>query len=227
MPDGNVVPLQAGHLKIPPLSFSYFDPESAEYMTRTMTPLEINVAPVKSPSAAASSAAPTGNVDRPEFAPNRVEPGQFTSTLQPLFLQPRFLIANFLAWVGLAAVFYFVRRHTRRGRDPRFPRARLAGRAIRDQLAAMDTAMRNAETGAFFAAARCALQHRLGEKWGLPPETITLTEINARLNGEADALRRIFQMADQAAYSRENLPADDLAGWKRILTEQLKQLETR
>ena len=40
-------------------------------------------------------------------------------------------------------------------------------------------------------------------------------------------LRPIFQMADQSAYSRENLPADDLAGWKRILTEQLKQLETQ
>ena len=57
--------------------------------------------------------------------------------------------------------------------------------------------MQHAETGEFFAAARCALQHRLGERWGLPPETITLTEINARLNGEADALRPIFQMADQ------------------------------
>ena len=89
-----VVPLQAGHIKIPPLSFSYFDPETAKYVTRTTTPLAIDVAPVANPSATAPAAAPTGNVGRPEFAPNRVEPGQFTSTLQPLFLQPRFLIAN-------------------------------------------------------------------------------------------------------------------------------------
>ena len=87
--------------------------------------------------------------------------------------------------------------------------------------------MQHAETAAFFAAARRALQQRLGERWGLPPESITLTEINARLNGEADGIRPVFQMADQVAYSRENLPAGDLAGWKRILTEQLKQLERR
>ena len=84
--------------------------------------------------------------------------------------------------------------------------------------------MQQAETGAFFAAARSALQHRLGQRWDLPPETITLTEINSRLNGEADAIRPVIQMADQAACTAsENLPADDLAGWKRILTEQLKQ----
>ena len=225
-----IVPLQAGHVKIPPLSFSYFDPETVKYVTRTTAPLAIDVAPVANPSSAApaaAAAAPTGNVGQPEFAPNRVESGQFTSTLQPLFLQPRFLIANLLAWVSLAAVFYFFRRHARHARDPQLSRARLADRAIRDQLAAMDSAIQHVETGAFFVAARCALQHRLGERWGLPPETITLTEINARLNGEADAVRPIFQMADQWAYSRENFPADDLAGWKRILTEQLKQLETR
>ena len=134
-----VVPLQAGHIKIPPLSFSYFDPETAKYVTRTTTPLAIDVAPVANPSAAAPAVLPTSNVDRPEFAPNRVELGQFTSTLQPLFLQPRFLIANLLAWVSLAAVFSFVRRRARRARDPRLPRARLADRAIRDQLAAMDS----------------------------------------------------------------------------------------
>lgn len=53
-----------------------------------------------------------------------------------------------------------------------------ADRAIHDQLAAMDSAMQHAETAEFFAAARRALQQRLGERWGLPPESITLTEIN-------------------------------------------------
>ena len=222
-----VLPLEAGHLNIPPLSFSYFDPETAKYVTRTTMPLAIDVAPVANPTAAAPAAAKTGNDEPLEFAPNRVEPGQFTWSLQPLFLQPRFFIANFLTWIGIATVFYYFRRHTRYSRDPQLARARRADRAIQDQLAAMDSAMQHAETAAFFAAARRALQQRLGERWSLPPESITLTEINARLNGEADGIRPVFQMADQVAYSRENLPPGDLAGWKRILTEQLKQLERR
>lgn len=227
-----VVPLQAGHLQIPPLSFSFFDPATAKYVTRTTLPIAIEVAPAApgrvtaAPVANPSAVAPTGNADRPEFAPNRVEPGHFTATLQPLFLQPWFLIANSLTWVGLAAVFYAIRRHARRVRDPLLSRARQAARAIHEQLAAMDLAVQRAETAAFFDAARRALQQRLGERWGLPPETITLSEINVRLNGEADTIRVVFQMADQEAYSHECLPADDLAGWKRIVTEQLKQLET-
>ena len=119
-----VVPLQAGHFKIPPLSFSYFDPETAKYVTRTTAPLAIDVAPVANPSVAAPAAAPTSNVNRPEFAPNRVELGQFTSTLRPLCLQPWFIIANILAWVGLAVVFDYFRRHARRARDPHLARSR-------------------------------------------------------------------------------------------------------
>ncbi len=221
-----VVPLQAGHLRIPPVNFSYFDPESATYVTRTTTPIAIEVAPVANPSAAAPVAAPTSSVEQPEFAPNRVEPGQFTSTLRPLFLQPWFLFANCFAWVGLAAVFYSLRRNAQRTRDPRLVRARQADRAIHDQLAAMDSAIQNAETASFFAAARRALQQRLGERWGLPPETIMLTEINARLNGQGGGVRPVFQLADQVAYSHESLAAADLAGWKRIVTEELNQLET-
>ena len=86
--------------------------------------------------------------------------------------------------------------------------------------------MQHDETAAFFASARRALQERLGERWHLPPETITLTEINARLNGHGDGIRPVFEMADQVAYSHEHLPASDLAGWKRIVTEELQELET-
>jgi hypothetical protein len=231
-----IVPMQAGHVKIPPLSFSYFDPEASKYVTRTTAPISIEVAPavagnvaaapVANPSTAAPATTQTSNVERPEFAPNRVEPGHFTLTLRPLFLLPRFLIANFLAWIGLTAAFYSLRRRAQLARDPRLAQASEADRAIREQLAAMDSAMQCAETAAFFAAARRVLQYRLGERWGLPPETITLAEINARLNGEADGIRPVFQMADQVAYSSESLPVADLAGWKHIVTEQLKQMDS-
>jgi hypothetical protein len=77
----------------------------------------------------------------------------------------------------------------------------------------------------FFAAARCALQQRLGECWELPPETITLAEIKARTNGNAADLRRIFEMADQVAYSGEHLPSADLAHWQTIVTKELERLK--
>jgi hypothetical protein len=143
-----------------------------------------------------------------------------------LFLQPWFLIGNGLTWCCCGALFFLVRARARRASDPNLARARQASHAIHDQLAAMDSAIQRAETAAFFASARRALQVRLGERWHLPPETITLTEINARLNGRGDGIRPVFQMADQVAYSHEQLPASDLDGWKRIVTEELRELET-
>jgi len=224
-----VVPLKSGQVKIPALSFSYFDPQTEKYVTRSAAPLAVDVSPETNQPATpsgAGSAASSANANPSTFAPNRVETGQFVSTLKPLFLQPRFLLANLFAWCGLAVLHYLLSSHVRRVRDPQFAKARQTARAIHDQLVEMDAAMRRTETATFFAAARRALQHRLGQRWGLPPETITLTEINARLNGNGAGIRPVFQMADQVAYSHENLPAGDLAGWKRIVTEQLKNLET-
>jgi hypothetical protein len=223
-----VVPLQAGKLNIPPVNFSYFDPEDARYITRSTGPIAIQVAPASSVAAMSSSppVAPAASPAQLSFSPNRVEPGAVVTTLKPLFLQSWFLIVNVSAWACLAVVFFAVQRHTQRARDPRLARARQADRAIHDQLAAMDLAMQHAETVPFFTAARRALQQRLGERWNLPPETITLSEINARFNGHADGIRPVFQMADQVAYSHESLPPGDLAAWKRVLTEQLTQLET-
>jgi hypothetical protein len=222
-----VVPLQAGKLTIPPIHFSFFDPDTARYVTHSTFPIAIQVAPAASVATVSSppTAAPNPAL-QPTFAPNRIEPGTVVATLQPLFLQPWFQIANVMVWLCLVVIFYARRRHARRAGDPRLLRARQADRAIHDELAAMDLAMQRAETVPFFTAARRALQQRLGERWHLPPDTITLSEINARLNGHADGIRPVFQMADQVAYSHEALPAADLAGWKRILTEQLSQLET-
>jgi BatD DUF11 like domain len=227
-----VVPTQAGKREIPALSFSFFDPETRRYVTRRTEPVTVEVAPgavtvvpVTTPTAATSISPPTTSDNWPDLAPNRVEPGRFVSTLRPLFLQRWFVIANFSILAGLTVAFLSFRHRDRLARDPRLLRASLAGHAIRKQLAAMETALQQTEAGDFFAAARCALQHRLGERWDLPPETITLTEINARLNGEANDLRRIFEMADQLAYSGERLPLADLAHWHDIVTKELGRLE--
>jgi hypothetical protein len=45
----------------------------------------------------------------------------------------------------------------------------------------------------FFAAARGALQNQLGLRWNLPAQTITLADINARMNGEAEGFRFVFE----------------------------------
>jgi hypothetical protein len=224
-----VVPLESGKVQIPSLQFSYFDPAANQYVTKSTAPIAVDVTPASAVAAATAITplAPVAQADQPAFQANRVEPGTFTSTLRPVFLRIGFLSVFGFACAMVVLIFYILRLRARSAGDPNVARARNADRAIRDQLAAMDAAMQKSETVSFFVAARRALQQRLGLQWNLPPETITLSEINSRMNGKADGIRPVFQMADEVLYSHENLPANDLAGWKRILIEQLNNLEAR
>jgi tetratricopeptide (TPR) repeat protein len=121
-----VVPSQAGKREIPALTFSYFDPETRQYVTRAAQPLTVEVAG----SAVVPAAPPVARAEQPELAPNRIEPGRFVSTLRPLYLQRWFLMANFVALAGIAVAFYSFRHRDRLARHSPLPRASLAGRAI-------------------------------------------------------------------------------------------------
>jgi hypothetical protein len=89
----------------------------------------------------------------------------------------------------------------------------------------MDQAMRQHASVEFFLSARGALQQRLGERWNLRPETITLAEIKARTNGAGEGIRPIFEMADQVSYSGQSLGDADYRQWKELVLAQLKALE--
>ena len=224
-----VVPLESGKVQIPSLQFSYFDPQANQYVTKSTAPIAVDVTPgsAVAVTTATMPPPPVAQTDQPVFQANRVEPGTFTSTLRPMFLRIWFLGVFGLACGSMLLVFYILRLRAQSAGNPNLARARNADRAIRDQLAAMEVAMQKSETISFFVAARRALQQRLGVQWNLPPETITLSEINSRMNGKAAGIRPIFQMADEVLYSHENLPPGDLAGWKQILIEQLNNLEAR
>ena len=76
----------------------------------------------------------------------------------------------------------------------------------------------------FFIAARKALQERLAAKWKLPASRVTISEIRARLNGDGEEIRSIFQTADEIAYSGRQFTPPDLQQWRGIVKEQLQQL---
>ena len=99
---------------------------------------------------------------------------------------------------------------------------REASSAIASCLAEMDAASTAGDAARFFQSARAALQQRLATRWHVAPASITIAEIDARLNGDGAEIRRIFALADQAAYSGQHLGAADFQQWKEIVRGQLK-----
>ena len=93
-----LVPTQTGRLEIPALAFSYFDPEQKQYVTRTTAPMNVEVAPGQANPATAAPINPARGPTPPavtsasDLAPNKADPGRFTATLRPWFLN-RWLVA--------------------------------------------------------------------------------------------------------------------------------------
>lgn len=220
---------------IPSVSFSYFDPETRQYVTRTTAPVSVTVSggsinPATTPSAntgVAATTPPPQPSSSPPAAPddlraNKIEPGSFVSTLRPIYLDPWFIAGQGLPLLALLGGLAFIRRQERAAHPERV-RATAVQRAIRQQIEAMDEAMRNHQTDAFFVHARSALQQRLGHQWHMRPETITLADIEARLGDELETVRPVFEMADQASYSDLHFADADLRQWREAVMNQLAE----
>jgi hypothetical protein len=229
-----VVPLKGGSEKIPALTFSYFDPDSRQYVTRATTPIAIAVAPGSgAPSVAAlpnnpasATTSPSANPSASELAPNRVETGNFVSSLRPMLFAPWFVAAQSVPVMALLAGLLIHRRRERLAHDPQHARNRVAQAAVREQIAAMEQALAANSAPEFFTAARQVMQEKLAQYWRLSPSQVTSAEINRRLNGDDGDLRNLFAVADDVVYSGQRVPAAELQRWKETVVQQLKKLET-
>jgi len=226
-----LIPTKSGRREIPALAFSYFDPAQKQYVTRTTTPITIEVAPGPTPAALAVPARPAAAAALPaatpatDLAPNRLDPGHFTRTLRPWLLNPWLVAIALLPSAVLAGLYLFLRRRARLAADPEHARKVHTERVLSEQLRAMERAAEHGQTMEFFVAACAALQVLLGRRWNLSPRTITLAEINVRLNGEADGLRTIFSLADEVIYTGRAFAPAELRHWQALVNHELRKLE--
>jgi len=228
-----IVPEQSGHLGVPALAFSYFDPDTGKYVTRHTTPLAVDIAPstgVPEKIATASAAihpatSPHSSPSKDELFPNMVEPGRFVASLQPVLLRPAFLAVPGMSLALFACGLWFVKRRDQRAADPARTRQKASAVALRNNLSQMDRAAAAGDEPTFFACARRVLQERLAQAWHLSPNAVTLAEINRRLNGGGENICAVFRAADQTAYAGSSPSPVALHEWQQRVHEQLKHVE--
>jgi hypothetical protein len=224
----SIVPTKAGAQEIPAISFSYFDPETQRYVTKTSAPIGVDIAqrsapaPTTPPTSAPVVETPKATGDG--LAPDQLVTGRSVASLRPLVLAPWFIAVNALmiAALTVGAIWRWLRQ--RRLNDPKRLQREALEKSVRDSLAKMDDGLRAQDALRFFAAARTALQERLAAKWELPASRVTVSEIRARLNGNGEEIRSVFQKADEIAYSGRQFTAPDLQQWRTVVKEQLQQL---
>ena len=227
-----VIPMQPGAQTLPPLAFSFFDPEKRRYETKLTAPLRVVVSPALNGNLATTTASvsnvrpvPQSKPSRDGLFPDHAETGGTVANLCPVYFRTWFVAEQGALALCFASGLVFLRRRERRANDADGARRREASNAVKGCLAEMDAAALAGDATRFFQCARSALQQRLATRWHVVPASITIAELDARLNGDGRDMRRVFALADQAAYSREHLSTGDLQQWKETILGQLDHSE--
>ncbi|MES2705038.1 MAG: BatD family protein [Verrucomicrobiota bacterium] len=228
----SIVPLKAGLQDVPPVSFSFFDPDSKKFVTKTTAPLKINIrqgaaAPAAAPVQATAAAAPVPEAPKPGadgLMPDQTLPAVASSTLRPLVRTPWFLAVNAAMLAALVLGSAARRLRSRWSTVRELPPHEAAEKAVAESVSAMEAALQARDAPRFFEAARRAVQERLGAQWKIPAARVTLPEIRSRLNGQGGEVRALFETADEIAYSGRRFTTPDLQQWRELVKTQLQQL---
>lgn len=215
----SAVPRKGGEQDVA-LSFSFFDPDRGAYFEITSPERKVRIAgedmaDEQEETAPAAEAPPERNEGKPIGQhPVMSPPGN----LVPMVFRPAFafllgvsgglcLMGGLLGWL-----------RNRREKPQRLARLAME-KAIREALAVAGNCAAANDVPGFFAAARLALQERLGGMWRQPAQAITLAEVLARMPA-GSPVARFFREADLHEYGRRS-GGEIRPEWRALLDEAM------
>lgn len=214
-----VVAERSGLHELPPLHFSYFDPEQKKYVTRESIAIPLQVedearnAPrseQQSPSASSgqsSAVQPTPQKNQTAVKPDlqksvppatiRLKPGHFVEKIEPIYHKIWFLAVAALCTLILltlaircAVVSYRKKNSTQRNRKRHH-------RELHNQLTELNKAMQQNDTSAFLQTGRAIVQQLYAAQLAKDPATVTAADIRETA---AETSYKLLQTAEQHAY---------------------------
>ncbi len=206
------------------LSFSYFDPTDAQYKTLASATKKIQVAGADlvetkketTPEPPQEAKKPADNLIAQKSA--ETASGSFV----PLVSQPAFY-----SWLGLASGLMMLGRFLaffkQRFNDPKRQAHAALEKATRHALHTAGECLAAKDAAGFFAAARLAIQQRLGSLWNQPAQAITLAEISERIPANSP-VTSFFREADLYEYSRHATAEEMFPRWRQMLDQALTSL---
>ena len=232
--DQPVIAMQAGTQALPALAFSWFDPATGRYVDAHTPPLQIDVTPASasesfahlSPSGRSAPSA-TGAVAQAStgesngLRPDHAVTGATVASLRPHYLQAPYVAAPSLMMLAFLSLGFWARRRERRADEISAARETAAALQTGPLLAQMNQAASTNNAELFFSAARQAVQRALASRWHMPPAEVTSDEAEARLGPDTDVCL-LFELADEARYSKKQLTALDIKHWTQVVNRQIK-----
>jgi hypothetical protein len=217
--------------ELPPVSFSFFNPETEQYVTLTSPAIPLTVkagaqgSTAETPSApspaAAAKAEPQGS-GIAGLAPLHSPIGSLQKTVRPVFSQ-----AWFIALLGLCTVLLLgsvllriCRRYLRN--NPEILKKKERRELFASSMARIRAAAEGNHHG-YPAVCRKVIQEMLGLLWQIEPSTITLADLEKRLK-PTSGLITVFAEAERGAYANASLSQDQIRRYSEIIEKELAEL---
>jgi hypothetical protein len=227
-----LIPNDAAVDAIPPVRFSFFDPQARRYETLQSQPIALVVrAPQNAPRTDVVGAAPPARAVPEEQLGRDIvyikdDPGALQSRGERW---TRSFV--FVAWqplpLGLVVgAIWYDRRRRRLTGDVRYARFSRAGKQARRGLAAAEQALANGGRDTFYDVLSRTMQDYLGAKLDLPPGAITGETVSARAVPEdcVQRIREFFATCEQVRFAPAAADGD-MRGTLALAQEIVRQLE--
>jgi len=205
-----ISPLNTDVHELPPLYFSYFNPDDGQYHTLRSVAQPLTVQPAGAtplpPLAAAKNPAPE-NQSPQDILPIKQTLGPLTQAGTPLVARPVFLAVQAVPVLAFIGAFVWRKRTDNLANNPRLRRRRAVTLLIASGITDLKKYAAANQPDDFFATLFRLLQEQLGERLDCPASAITenVIEEHPVLRGAPkatlDGLRELFQLCNQARYA--------------------------
>lgn len=241
-----IVVKQQGITAIPPLSFSYFDPDAKQYVTLESEPIPLQVnneaqaangeastKPV--PLAAAGSQAAAVSPNQPlkaqadqgpnvkNLAPIHLEMGTVHDGLVPLFQKTWFIALCAVCVLAIVVLSYLNWSLQRGERQPERSFQKKRSQQLQLDLIEVKEAQKMGDVPRFLDRCRITIQNYVGASRLETASAMSLTDLTAQL-GEDSPLVTIFARAEEAAYGGATLSAGEMENFFVELKTQLEKV---
>ena len=224
---------------LPPVLFSFFDPDARAYRTLTGPAIPLSVRPGSvgsAPPPSLTNAAPAGErppADDLVHIKPRLEPATRAGRL--LVREPWFIAVVLVAPGAWLALLMARKRREALASNPRLVRQRQVARKIRDGLQELRAHAATRQSEPFFATLFRLLQEQIGERLDLPASSITEAIIDEKLvhrgaSAETRAvLHELFQTCNQARYApmQSSREMSELIPRLEMALAELRKIEVR
>jgi hypothetical protein len=206
-----IVPQNADIKQLPPVSFSYFNPDQKSYRTLSQPAVPLVVRPANAAALPTVLGQARATQDSPppaqDIIPNKQHLGAVARMGPPLAQQPWFLALQGLPILAFVSALTWRKRAEMLANNPRLRRQRQVAQIVRDGLARLHELVAANKSDEFFATLFHLLQEQLGERLDLPASAITEAVIDEHLRprGVAEStlspLQELFQTCNLVRYA--------------------------